>query len=114
MLPDLNKAIGARNISALEAAIVAGEKAHPAVRKRLGPQLALASKSLEQLRRVEKLRHDILQLNQRTIAEIRSYATPPEAVYKVMKASFLVLGDPESVLKVSGVTYRVVHPICHH
>jgi len=82
----------------LEQAVAAAEKS--GLEKRLGIQLAMAQRILEQLRRIEKLRHAILNLDQRTIAEIKSYSQPPPAVYKVMQAAFLLLGEQEKNLKV--------------
>lgn len=92
--------MGKRSIPDLEKAIEAAERANPAVRKKLDAQLKLAKKMLEQLKRIEKLRHDIMELNQRTIAEIRSYSTPPEPIFKVMRTTFIILGETEAQTKV--------------
>ena len=53
------------------------------------------------MKRIEKLRHAVLNLDQRTIAEIKSFAKPPAVIYDVMKATLLLLGSPKSDMKVS-------------
>jgi len=87
-----------RQLAALEKAIAAADKA--AMEKRLGVQLAMARRILEQLRRIEKLRNAVMNLNQQTIAEIKSYSSPPVAVNHVMAATFLLLGESEKRMQV--------------
>ena len=87
-----------RKLAALEKAVAAAEKA--GMEKRLGVQLAMARRILEQLRRIEKLRNAIMNLDQRTIAEIKSYSSPPVAVNHVMTATFLLLGESEKGMQV--------------
>lgn len=41
----------------------------------------------------------VLNLDGRTIAELKSYSNPPKAVHDVMIATFLVLGHPEKVTR---------------
>ena len=60
---------------------------------------------LFKLRRIEKLRHDILNLDSKTIAEIKSYSKPPDAVHFVMCATFLLLGESDKNLRVSTDQY---------
>ena len=55
---------------------------------------------LLQLRRLERIRAEILELKQSTVAEIRSYQKPPPIVHTVMTATFLLLGHPEKETKV--------------
>lgn len=55
---------------------------------------------LLQLRRLERIRAEILELKQSTVAEIRSYQKPPPIVHTVMTATFLLLGHKESETKV--------------
>jgi len=87
-----------RKLTALEKAIAAAEKA--GMEKRLGMQLAMARRILEQLRRIEKLRNAVMNLDQPTIAEIKSYSSPPVAVNHVMTATFLLLGESEKKMQV--------------
>jgi len=88
-----------RKLPALEKAVAAAEKA--GMEKRLGVQLAMARRILEQLRRIEKLRNAVMNLDQPTIAEIKSYSNPPVAVNHVMTATFLLLGESEKRMQVS-------------
>ena len=92
-------AMSKRHLRRLETAINAADGAGLA--EKLGLQMKMARRILEQLRRIERLRHDILTLDQKTIAEIKSYSKPPEPVYKVMRATFVMLGDTEDMLSVS-------------
>eukprot|EP00112_Aurelia_sp_Birch-Aquarium-sp1_P024039 Seg741.2 transcript_id=Seg741.2/GoldUCD/mRNA.D3Y31 product="hypothetical protein" protein_id=Seg741.2/GoldUCD/D3Y31 len=55
---------------------------------------------IKRLRKLEHLRREILELNQSTISEIRSYRDPPPSVHEVMIAVYLLLGHNEDSLKV--------------
>jgi len=90
-----------RKMPALEKAIAAAEKA--GMEKRLGVQLAMARRILEQLKRIEKLRNAVMNLDQPTIAEIKSYSSPPVAVNHVMTAMFLLLGESEKRMQVREI-----------
>ncbi|XP_074641536.1 uncharacterized protein LOC141899249 isoform X2 [Tubulanus polymorphus] len=59
-----------------------------------------ANKLLLQLRRLERIRAEILELKQTTVAEIRSYQKPPVAVHTVMIGTFFLLGHKEKETKV--------------
>jgi hypothetical protein len=87
-----------RLLPKLEAALAAVDKY--GLEKRLQLQYKAAQRLAEQLRRIEKLRHDILNLDQKTIAEIKSYSNPPEAVHNVMAATMVLLGETEQAVKV--------------
>lgn len=63
-------------------------------------QILAAEKLMDKLRRLEKAKKDILELNQRTIAEIRSYSQPIPAIREVMTATYMILGYKEKELKV--------------
>ncbi|XP_078700756.1 calcium-activated chloride channel regulator 3A-1-like [Branchiostoma floridae x Branchiostoma belcheri] len=58
----------------------------------LGHQILDADK----VRRLENLRHEVLQMNQSTISEIKTYNSPPKLVHQVMVATYLLLGVNES------------------
>ncbi|XP_078597104.1 uncharacterized protein LOC144873535 [Branchiostoma floridae x Branchiostoma japonicum] len=66
---------------------------------RLRVDMAEAERVAESLRLLESLRHEVLQLNQSTISEIRSYSNPPKPVHKVMLATYLLLGEDASNMK---------------
>ena len=44
-----------------------------------------------------------MDLDKKTIAEIRSYAHPPKLVHDVMRASLLLLGDHEGKTRVIAI-----------
>ena len=66
-------------------------------------ELIDAEKLANKLRRLERLRKEILELNQSTISEIRSYQKPLPAIHNVMIAVYMLLGYKENELKVSKI-----------
>ena len=70
--------------------------------------MAMANRIKEHLQGIEKIRHAILNLDQRTIAEIKSYSQPPEPVHHVMAAVYVLLGEPEENLKVRPASWNAV------
>lgn len=87
-----------RKLVPLEKAVGDAERA--GLQKKLGIQLDMARRVIDRLQHLEGVRHAIMNLDQRTTAEIKSYVKPPPAVHLVMKATFLMLGVPEENLKV--------------
>ncbi|XP_019625101.1 PREDICTED: uncharacterized protein LOC109470577 [Branchiostoma belcheri] len=85
----LTKAIKTRHRDQLQAAL----KAAQPFRKELRKHTKEAKEILNKIKRLENLRHEIMDMNQATIAEIKTYNNPPPAVYKVMMATFLLLGN---------------------
>lgn len=69
----------------------------------LAKELLEANQLLSRLRRLERIRHEILELKQATVAEIRSYQNPPPVVHTVMTCTFLLLGHKEKETKVGSV-----------
>lgn len=63
-----------------------------------GIELKEGEKLASRLRRLEKLKAEIMELKQSVISEIRSYGNPPPAVHKVMIATYLLLNYPEKEL----------------
>ena len=63
-------------------------------------RLLEADKLANKLKRLDKLKKDILALDQRTISEIRSYKKPLPAIHDVMIATYIILGYKEKELKV--------------
>ncbi|CAH1249741.1 CLCA2 [Branchiostoma lanceolatum] len=53
-------------------------------------------KVLKTLKHLEKLRHEVLEMKQSTVAEIRNYGHPPPQVHTVMISTYLMLGTPEN------------------
>ena len=77
----LKAAINSRNLSELERSITHIRKS--GYEKDWHPELTEGEKLVHRLKRLEKLRAEILELKQSTISEIRSYGNPPPAVHKV-------------------------------
>ena len=95
---DLKRAISRREIEELERAIETVRKNGMEVQ--LAKELIEANQILVRLRKIQRIRSEILELKQSTVAEIRSYQAPPPAVHTVMTATFLILGHKESETKV--------------
>ena len=55
---------------------------------------------------LKRFAHDILELSQKTVSEIHRYKTPSETMYNIMKATFLLLGEQSSSLKVRLMQVR--------
>ncbi|XP_041484146.1 trichohyalin-like [Lytechinus variegatus] len=95
---DLVKAMDKRSLEDLEKAInfvkKNGFEAH------MPQEMIKANKMLLSLKRLKRLRDEILNLKQSTVAEIRSYSKPPDQVHKVMIGTYLLLGNKEKELLV--------------
>ena len=73
----------------------------------IGKDLSICTSNLSnilnffRLKKLQKLLHAVLNLDQSTIAEIRGYNNPPKGVHQVMRATLLVLGYWEEDTSVS-------------
>lgn len=65
-------------------------------------QIALATRLHDHLARLEKLRHAVLNMDQKAVAELKTYGSPPEGVHQSMMATFLLLGSPMKEVKVGN------------
>ncbi|KAK3582815.1 hypothetical protein CHS0354_035754 [Potamilus streckersoni] len=93
----IHNALGNKRLDQLELAVgVAIKSGYTA---ELGVEIAEARQAMDRIKRLQDLMQRVLELNQKTIAEIRSYSNPPEEVYKVMKATLLLLGNYEEETK---------------
>ncbi|XP_062613815.1 trichohyalin-like isoform X2 [Saccostrea cucullata] len=95
---DLHRAMTKRELEELEKAINAVKK--HGLEVPLAKELGEANKLFTRLKRLERIRHEILELKQATVAEIRSYQNPPPMVHKIMTATFLLLGHQEKETKI--------------
>lgn len=93
----LSRAMTKREISDLERAMTFVRK--NGFETALSKEMLAAQRMLNRLRRLERIRHEILELKQATVAEIRSYQSPPVIVHTVMTATFLLLGHKERETK---------------
>ena len=91
---ELTEAMSKRDLPKLDRSITAAERG--GFQKNLGLQLAMAKRILEQLQRIEKYRHAVMELDNKTIAELKAYNNPPKPVHDVMAATFLLLGHSET------------------
>jgi hypothetical protein len=94
---NLKEACQGRNLERLEKAIKDVKKA--GLDKYYSVELNEAERLANRLRRLERIRQEILELKQSTISEIRSYQNPPPAVHQVMIATYLLLEYKEKPLK---------------
>ncbi|GFO37104.1 trichohyalin-like [Plakobranchus ocellatus] len=93
----LTKAMSKREITDLERAMTFVRQ--NGFETSLAKEMRAASNLLSRLRRLERIRHEILELKQATVAEIRSYQSPPPIVHTVMTVTFLLLGHKEKETK---------------
>ncbi|XP_070195100.1 uncharacterized protein [Littorina saxatilis] len=88
---DLMEASQKRDLPALEKALKRAKEVN--FEHQLDLQIALAARLKEHLARLEKLRHAVLNMDQKTVAELKSYGNPPGGVHESMMATFLLLGS---------------------
>ncbi|KAK3582812.1 hypothetical protein CHS0354_035750 [Potamilus streckersoni] len=93
----IHNAMKSKKLDHLELKV--GEAIEKGYTAELGVEIAEAREAVDRMKRLQKLMQGVLELNQETIAEIRSYSNPPEEVYKVMKATLLLLGNYEEETK---------------
>ena len=66
----------------------------------LNLQIVTAERLRDKLARIEKLRHNILVMDQTTAAELRTYTHPPEGVRQSIMAVLVLLEYPRKDVKV--------------
>ncbi len=62
---------------------------------------------------IQKLGEKIRKMDQTTVAEVKSYTSPPAAAVNIMKASLLLLGQPKQDIKVlisNGIVAKIKVP----
>ena len=102
--PDLMEASQKRDMAELEKALQRAREVN--VNRELDLQIALASRLRDHLVKIDKLRHSVLNMESKTISEIKSYAKPPDGVHQCMIATFLLLGHQLKELKVGKMKRR--------
>ncbi|XP_078680931.1 uncharacterized protein LOC144915734 [Branchiostoma floridae x Branchiostoma belcheri] len=93
----LDKAISSRQLSKI--GTVVGEIKKKGLQDVMSNDIARANKMVILIKQMDKLRQEVLNIKQSTIAEIRSYKNASEPVHKVMTATFLLLGENEKDIK---------------
>jgi len=108
VLLGLQRAVGMRSDKMLHQALA--RKDHAFENKLKGHNLAkdkelsdLINKANDLLllfEQVERMKSIVMQLKQPTISEVRSYSHPPAAIRNVMEATFILLGEDKTAMKV--------------
>ena len=104
-ISELTQACQRRDLPGLKQAIARAKEVN--YEHQLDLQLALANRLKDQLERIEKLRHSVLNLDSKTIAEIKTYSNPPDGVHQTMMACFILLGNTPKEVRVSYQANRV-------
>ncbi|KAH9504187.1 hypothetical protein Btru_065262 [Bulinus truncatus] len=89
---ELMEATQKRKLSILEKAIAQAKSINS--NHELDLQISLAVRLRDHLAKIEKLRHAVLNMESKTISEIKSYMNPPDGVHQCLMATFLLLGHP--------------------
>lgn len=97
----MNTASHNRSLQDLDKAIARAKANYDSL---LDLQIVMAGRLRDQLHRIEKLRHSVLNMDNRTISEIRTYGNPPDGVHQSLQAAFLLLGNSKKDVKV-GTLY---------
>jgi hypothetical protein len=64
-------------------------------------------KLLSHLRKLRRFRSAVLEMDSKTISELRSYLKPPLPVHGVMMATYVLLGVDQKEIKVSFIKKKV-------
>lgn len=88
---ELDDAIKRRHLETLERAITHGKESR--FRDKVAKQITEAEDVRDHLKHLNKIAHDVLEMKQTTIAELRSYKYPPDVIVDVMRSTFLMLGE---------------------
>lgn len=64
---------------------------------------ATARELIHRLRYIQLLTHNVLALDQKTVAEIKSYQVPVPAISDILRAVLLLLGNYEDETQVCGL-----------
>lgn len=87
----LQDSIQRRNVDRMEKAL---EEAHNSKHTAaLSFWIETAEKNLEELRKLKRYTHAILEMKQSTVSELHRYKMPVKCVYDVMRATYLMLGE---------------------
>ncbi|XP_059165126.1 hillarin-like [Physella acuta] len=98
-LQRLRKTTLERKLDDLDNAIESAKRSHVAIDLSNTKEMDEAITTRQQLRRLRLYMHKVLALNKATISEIHSYQRPRPLVHTVMKATFRMLGEPNSKIQ---------------
>ncbi|CAC5401022.1 unnamed protein product [Mytilus coruscus] len=94
---EIREAIAAKDLDSLDKTM--HNLSETSLKKDLGLIYQDAEELRSRLRKLKRLHHAVLAMDQKTISELRSYPQPPKPVHGVMAATFLLLGHKETDLK---------------
>ncbi|XP_052098847.1 lim and transglutaminase domain protein ltd-1-like [Mytilus californianus] len=94
---EIREAIAAKDLDTLDKTM--HNLSETSLKKDLGLIYQDAEELRSRLRKLKRLHHAVLAMDQKTISELRSYPQPPNPVHGVMAATFLLLGHKETDLK---------------
>ncbi|XP_060062785.1 hillarin-like [Ylistrum balloti] len=94
---ELKEAMESKDLEKLDTAM--HNLSETSLKKELGSLLEDAEVMRIRLRKLKRLRKAVLEMDAKSISEIRSYPKPPAAVHAVMAATFLLLGSKEADLR---------------
>ena len=94
----MRDAIRRRHIGVLDKTIAEAQSSEFA--GQLSSQIEAAEKLRDHLKELNQYSHDVLEMEQATISELRSYQRPPSCVHDVMAATYMLLGEEEERLSV--------------
>ena len=108
MLLGLQRAVGMRSGKMLNKAMARKDyafanklKGHNLAKdKELSDLINKANDLLLLFEQVERMKSIVMSLKQPTISEVRSYSHPPPAIRNVMEATFILLGEGKTAMKV--------------
>ena len=105
------RSIGMRNEDMLEKALA--RKDHALENKMKGYDIESDLELMDYVNRaldliflfgqVDRMKSVVMSLKQPTISEVRSYSNPPPAIRNVMEATYILLGEEKSKLKVGCI-----------
>ena len=75
---------------------------------KLAKQIQVCEKLRDHLREISKYSHDILDIEQTTISEIRSYDHPPERIFQVMASVYRLLGYQHEKVQVGACVFNII------
>ncbi|KAL4227459.1 hypothetical protein ACF0H5_012903 [Mactra antiquata] len=90
---ELEDAVKRRHLETLEKAVDRGQKSR--FRDKVRKELEEAEQVRDHLKHLNTISHDVLEMKQPTISELRSYKIPPAIVEDIMRSTFLILGEKE-------------------
>lgn len=71
-------------------------------------QILLANRLLERYIRMKKIETTVIDMNQNAVTEMKKYTQPPNGVHQTLGATFLLLGEEATVVKVTDLLLNIL------